>query len=112
MGGKSFGFNIPTINNISIPRLAKGGIVNQPTRALIGEAGKEAVLPLENNTEWMDILAEKIARILSLSLGNNKNREIILKFDGTLAQLIRLLKPKLDKESERRGDKLVLGGNT
>ena len=27
---------------------------------VIGEAGSEAVLPLENNTEWMDILAEKI----------------------------------------------------
>ena len=46
-----------------IPRLAHGGIVNRPGRgvpAIIGEAGAEAVLPLENNTEWMDILADKI----------------------------------------------------
>ena len=46
-----------------IPKLALGGIVNRPGRgvpAIIGEAGAEAVLPLENNTEWMDILAEKI----------------------------------------------------
>lgn len=46
-----------------IPKLAVGGIVNRPGRgvpAIIGEAGAEAVLPLENNTEWMDILAEKI----------------------------------------------------
>jgi hypothetical protein len=28
---------------------------------MIGEAGKEAVLPLENNTEWMDKLADRIA---------------------------------------------------
>ena len=27
---------------------------------MIGGAGKEAVLPLENNTSWMDMLAEKI----------------------------------------------------
>ena len=27
---------------------------------MIGGAGKEAVLPLENNTSWMDTLAEKI----------------------------------------------------
>ena len=43
--------------------LARGGIVNRPGRgvpAIIGEAGAEAVLPLENNTEWMDILADKI----------------------------------------------------
>lgn len=46
-----------------IPRLALGGIVNRPGRgvpAIIGEAGAEAVLPLENHTEWMDILADKI----------------------------------------------------
>ena len=46
-----------------IPKLAKGAIVNRPGRgvtAVIGEAGREAVLPLENNTEWMDILADKI----------------------------------------------------
>ena len=48
---------------LSIPKLAKGGIVNNPGRgvlATVGEAGAEAVLPLENNTEWMDILADKI----------------------------------------------------
>ena len=46
-----------------IPKLALGGIVNRPGRgvpAIIGEAGAEAVLPLENHTEWMDILADKI----------------------------------------------------
>lgn len=54
IGGKSWGFNIPTI---SIPRLATGGIVDQPTPALIGEAGAEAVVPLENNLQWLDKLA-------------------------------------------------------
>lgn len=57
IGGKTFGFNIP-----KIPRLAKGGIVPYQTLAMIGEGNKkEAVLPLEQNTEWMDILAAKIA---------------------------------------------------
>lgn len=37
------GFTLSTPN---IPRLAAGGIVNQPTLALIGEAGPEAVVPL------------------------------------------------------------------
>lgn len=44
-----------------IPMLAKGGIVNSATVGVFGEAGKEAVIPLENNTEWMDILADRIA---------------------------------------------------
>ena len=44
-----------------IPKLATGGIATRSTIANIGEAGKEAILPLENNTEWMDTLADKIA---------------------------------------------------
>ena len=44
-----------------IPKLATGGIATRSTIAEIGEAGKEAILPLENNTEWMDTLATKIA---------------------------------------------------
>ncbi len=42
VGGKSFGINIP-----KVPALAKGGIVNRPTLAMIGEAGNEAVMPLD-----------------------------------------------------------------
>ena len=56
------GVNIPYMNSISLPRLAKGGIVDEPTQAIIGEAGKEAIVPLENNTEWMDKLAKKIGK--------------------------------------------------
>lgn len=37
LGGGQFGFNIQTLSTISLPRLAKGGIVDSPTLALIGE---------------------------------------------------------------------------
>lgn len=47
------------------PALATGGIVSAPTTALIGEAGKEAVLPLEQNTDWMDELAYRIGSIVT-----------------------------------------------
>lgn len=40
--------------------MAVGGIVTRPTRALIGENGVEAVVPLERNTGWIDLLASKI----------------------------------------------------
>lgn len=42
------------------PAMAVGGIVTRPTRALIGENGAEAILPLDRNTGWMDRLAAKI----------------------------------------------------
>jgi TP901 family phage tail tape measure protein len=44
------GFNIPTIPSVALPRipaLAEGGIVDRATLALIGEAGPEAVVPLD-----------------------------------------------------------------
>lgn len=59
----------------------------------------------------MDILASKIAAILGAN-SNSDSKEITLKFDGTLGQLIRMLKIELDKESRRRGDKLIIGGNS
>jgi hypothetical protein len=48
-GITSFGINIREIGNISLPRvaLAEGGIVTGPMNALIGEAGPEAVIPLD-----------------------------------------------------------------
>ncbi len=49
------GFAIP-----NIPRLAQGGVVTAPTMAMIGESGAEVVMPLENNTGWIDKLAERI----------------------------------------------------
>lgn len=55
------GVNIRTLSRIYIPRLATGGITTGSTIANIGENGREAVLPLEHNTGWMDTLADRIA---------------------------------------------------
>lgn len=76
IGGKRWGFNIP-----SIPLLAKGGIISKPTMAVVGEAGKEAVIPLENNLEYLDYLADKI----SSKIGGG-NSEVNVYLDGRLIQ--------------------------
>lgn len=66
-GGKTIGFNLKTI-----PLLAKGAVVDEPTLAMVGEAGKEAVMPLENNTSWINELANKIGgKLQSQSVVNN-----------------------------------------
>jgi copper chaperone CopZ len=54
------GVSINKIAKLEVPKMAKGGVVNSATLAMFGEAGKEAVIPLENNTEWMNILADRI----------------------------------------------------
>lgn len=51
---------IHTINVPQIPLLAKGGVVDGATIAMIGEQGREAVVPLENNTGWIEQLAKDI----------------------------------------------------
>lgn len=69
-GGSSLGFNIPYAH---LTRLAKGGIVNNPGRGqavIAGEAGAEAILPLQNNTEWMDMLVDKVADRVSMNIVN------------------------------------------
>lgn len=55
------GVNVGRVNRLHLPRLAKGGIIDSATIAMVGEQGKEAVVPLENNTEWMDKLADRLA---------------------------------------------------
>ena len=55
------GVEVEKVKELKLPRLATGGIVTSSTIANIGEAGREAVLPLENNTGWMDMLADRIA---------------------------------------------------
>lgn len=70
------GVSISRLKKLEVPKLAKGGIVDSATIAMIGEQGKEAVVPLENNTEWIDMLAKKIGG------GNNKPVSIVLNVDG------------------------------
>lgn len=67
VGGQHFGVNIP-----KMPYLAKGGIVDKPTQAVVGEAGTEAVVPLENNTQGLDLLANKLTeRINNMLLASS-----------------------------------------
>lgn len=107
IGGETFGFNIPTISTISIPRLATGGVVDQATVAMIGEAGQEAVVPLENNTGWMDKIAARIGEIISVNL-----QAIVGEMDGgdewqTIHTVVKLdsktLVEQTDKFRRRKG---------
>ena len=48
-------FNIP-----QVPYLAKGGVVQEDTLAMLHKSSNEAVLPLKGNTEWISELAGMI----------------------------------------------------
>lgn len=69
--------NFPTI-----PMLAKGGVVDNATMAIIGEAGKEAVMPLENNTGWITNLAGQLAERGGVGGGNTVNISVNVETKG------------------------------
>lgn len=81
IGGKQFGFNIP-----QIPKLAKGTILNAPGRgvpvaggrALAGEAGREAYLPL-SDTQLLEELGSTIGKYITINanITNSMNGRII-----------------------------------
>lgn len=104
MGGKTFGFNISELNEVKIPRLANGGITTGSTLANIGEAGREAILPLENNTGWMDDLASKLASKMP-TYGTPST--LVMEVDGK--EFARLSLPYFNDESRRIGVSLVSG---
>lgn len=94
VGGK--GINIP-----KIPKLARGGIIDSPTVAMIGEAGKEAVMPLENNTSWIDQLADKLASKIGGNSGSPIELVVKLGEDTIFDKFIDYMG---DKEFETNGE--------
>ena len=62
---------------VNVPKMATGGIVTNSSFVNVGEAGREAILPLDSNTAWMDGLAEKISsRMISNSSTESNNVNI------------------------------------
>ena len=98
LGGGSWHPSIPTISPVKLPRLANGGITTGRTLAEIGEAGREAVLPLENNTGWMDDLASKLASKMPDYSGA---KTVVLAVDGK--EFARINLPYLQDEEIRLG---------
>lgn len=79
----------PSVPKFSIDWYAKGGVFDAPTLfsnggklSGLGEAGAEAIVPLENNTKWLDKIADKLAS----KMGNSG--PIIMEVDGkTFAEI-------------------------
>ena len=89
-----------------------GGIVTKPTlfnlrgqTHLIGEAGREAILPLDNFTGWMDEIAEKVERRVSA----NGNDPDYMTFEQALANFyMSYMEPVMSQmatDMQRQADK-------
>lgn len=88
IGGKKFGFNIPKISEISIPKLAGGGFVkaNTPQLAMIGDNRHqgEVVAP-------EDKLQEMVNRAVDLAAGNRLSDQYLSMMVTLLRRIIELI---------------------
>lgn len=101
IGGKSIGFNLPTWSPGKIPYLAKGGVIDHPTLAMMGEDGKEAVVPLERNREWIKRVSDEMRN--QQNTGNEgMSAEVIQLLEKIILLLQTLDIVKIDEESLRK----------
>lgn len=60
LANKLPGIDVGTLGKISLPRLAKGGVLEKGQIGLLEGSGAEAVVPLENNRAWLSRVAEDL----------------------------------------------------
>ena len=88
-GGKTFGFNLSTLNEISMPRLAKGGVLYEETAFIGGEysgarTNPEIVTPESKMEEVFDRVMSRYITdndktiYLTVNVGNRKLGQILL----------------------------------
>ena len=69
---KISGINLGTLPTFSLPRLAKGGIINMPGRgvpignAIVGEKGQEGVIQL-TDSQQMELLGQAIGKYININ---------------------------------------------
>lgn len=103
---------VGSVGYVSLPRLARGGIVDSPTVAMIGEAGKEVVMPLEN-TGFLQTMGRIVGGAvvnalgggLSQSGGFSGNGDIVIQIAGH--EFGRVAIQEINKEHERAGQTLL-----
>ena len=68
------GVNIGKLGRLNLPRLAKGGVLENGARTVIaGENGAEAIVPLENNTQWIKRVANELKSDMIRDIASNRN---------------------------------------
>ena len=70
LANKLPGINVGTVPKLSLPRLAKGGVLERGQVGLLEGTGAEAVVPLEHNKAWLSRVAEDLNELQGNRGGN------------------------------------------
>lgn len=103
---------VGSVGTISLPRLARGGIVDSPTVAMIGEAGKEVVMPLEN-TGFLQTMGRIVGGAVVNALGGGLPQSGGFSGSGDIVIMIgghefgRVAIQEINREQERAGQVLL-----
>lgn len=106
------GVSLGGIGYVSLPRLARGGIVDSPTVAMIGEAGKEVVMPLEN-TGFLQTMGRIVGGAVVNALGSGLPQSGGFSGSGDIVIMIgghefgRVAIQEINREQERAGQVLL-----
>jgi hypothetical protein len=108
------GINIPDVGRVSLPRISRGVTpVVHPhlaTGAVIPPNSQFAAI-LGDQTRGRNLEApEDLIRQIVREEGGQGSQEVIIRFEGSMAQFIRQLKPVIAKEDTRIGKSLLSGG--
>lgn len=106
------GVSLGSIGYVNLPRLARGGIIDSPTVAMIGEAGKEVVMPLEN-TGFLQTMGRIVGGAVVNALGGGLPQSGGFSGDGDIVIQIgghefgRVAIQEINREQERAGQVLL-----
>ena len=92
------GVNIGKIGTLHLPRLAEGGVLNGAQTVIAGEAGPEAIIPLDKLFAQMDKMAEKMA-------GENNASQVVINVYGAAGQSVNELAAAVEQriiEAQKR----------
>lgn len=99
IGGKSFGFNIPTVAQVALPRLADGAVLrpNQPFAAIVGDQkhGTNVETPL-------GVIQDALRAVMAEQDGGVET-SVKVRFEGSMSALARYLRPYIEADSRRVG---------
>lgn len=107
LGGKSFGFNINSLSEISIPRLAAGAVIppNREFLAVLGDqrSGMNIEAPA-------DLIRQIVAEELDKRQAGHGDEQPTWIVEGSMAALVRDLRVYMQKADRRVSVRLVEGG--